>query len=82
MRLQCLFHLGGACLENLQQVSVTPLEVLEHFRQLSRCSPGLEPKNSADDMIGSRLVGRVEISGFSRRLEGSDDDSRGIWSQV
>jgi len=82
MRLQRLFHLCGARLEDFQQVPVTAFEVFEHFGQLSRGSPGLEPKDPADDMVGPGLIGRVEVSGFSRRLEGSDDDPGWIWSQM
>jgi hypothetical protein len=74
MRLQRLFHLYGAGLKDFEQVSVTAFEVLEHFSQLSRGDSGLEPKNPADNVVGPGLVGGVEVSGFSRRLEGSDDD--------
>ena len=82
MRLQRLFHLGGARLEDLEQVTVTTFEILQHFGELPRSSPGLEPKNPADDMVGPGLVGRVEISGFSRRFEGSHDDPGGIGTQM
>jgi hypothetical protein len=82
MRLQRLFHLGGAGLEDLQQVPVTAFKVFQHLGQLPRCSPDLEPENSADDMIGPGLIGRVEVSGLSRRFEGSDDDPRRIWTQM
>src|SRR5256885_9432537 len=39
-------------------------------------------KNPADDMVGPGLVGWVEVSGFSRRFEGSHHDPGGIWTQV
>ena len=42
MRLQRVFHLGGARLEDLEQVAVTAFEILEHFGELPRGSPGLE----------------------------------------
>jgi hypothetical protein len=82
MRLQCLFHLYGARLEDFEQVSVTAFEVLEHFSQLSRGDSGLEPKNPANDVVGPGLVGRVEVPGLSRGLEGSDDDPGRIWTQM
>ena len=82
MRLQRLFHLRGARLEDLEQIPVTTFEVLEHFGQLPRGGPGLEPKNPADDMVGPGLVRRVEVSGFGRRLEGSDDDPGRIGAQM
>ena len=82
MRLQRLFHLSGARLEDLEQVAVTTFEVLQNFGELPRSNPRLEPKNPADDMVGPGLVGWVEVSGFSRRFEGSHHDPGGIWTQV
>jgi len=43
---------------------------------------GIETKNSADNMIGSDLIGWVEVSGLSRRLERSDDDSGRIRAHI
>ena len=82
MRLQRLFHLCGARLEDLQQIPVTAFEVFEHLGQLPRGSTGLKPKNPADDMVGPGFVRRVEISGFSRGFEGSDDDPGWIGAQM
>ena len=82
MRLQGLFHVRGARLEDLQQIPVTTLEVLEHIGQLARGSIGLEPKYSVDNMIGPGLIGRIEVSGFRRRIERSDDDSGRIRAKV
>ena len=82
MRRQRLFHLRGARLEDLQQVPVTTFEVLEHIGQLARSGVGLEPKYSADDTIGPGLIRRIEVSGFRRRFEGSDDDPGRIGAQV
>ncbi len=82
MRLQRLFHFCGARLEDLKQVSVTTLEIFEHFCQLSRDSLGLKPKNPVNNMVGPSLIGWVEVSGFSRRFERSDDDPRWIRTKV
>ena len=82
MRLQRLFHLCGARLEDLKQVPVTTLEIFEHLCQLSGGSLRLEPKNPAYNMVGPSLIGWVEIPGFSRRFEGSDDDPGRIWAQM
>ena len=82
MRLERIFHLRSARLEDLEQIPVTTFEIFEHFAQLLCGSIGIEPKNSANDMIGPDLVGRVEISGFSRRFEGSHHDPGGIGTQV
>ena len=82
MRLQCLFHLRGTRLEDLEQVPVTTFEIFEHLGELPRGSPGLKPKNPADDMIGPGLIGRVEISRLSRRPEGSHDDPGGVRMQM
>ena len=54
-------------------VPVTTFEILDHVAQLLRGSCCIELKNSADDMVGPSLIGWVEVSGFSRRFEGSDD---------
>ena len=82
MRLERLFHLGGARLEDVEQISVTAFEVFEHVAQLLRGSLGIEPKHPVDDMIGPGLVGRIEVSGLSRRLEGPDDDPGRIRAQI
>jgi hypothetical protein len=74
MRLQRHFHLCRARREDLKQIPVTTFEILEHFSQLSGGSLGRKPKDPVDDMIGPDLIGWVEVSGLSRRLERSDDD--------
>ena len=53
---------------------MTTFEILDHVAQLLRGSCCIELKNSADDMVGPSLIGWVEVSGFSRRFEGSDDN--------
>ena len=59
MRGERLFHFRGACLEDLKQIPVAAFEVVENLRQLSARSPGLQPKDSFDNMVGPGLVGRV-----------------------
>jgi hypothetical protein len=82
MRLERLFHVRGAGLEDLEQVSVTAFEIFEHVAQLSCGRIGIEPKDPLDDMVGPRLIGRVEIPGLSRRPERSDDDPGRIRAQI
>src|SRR6266852_4214498 len=82
MRFERVFHLFGARLEDIEQISVTAIKIFEHIAQLMRGSFGIKSKNSADDMVGSDLVGGVEVPGFSRWLERSDDDSGGIRAQI
>ena len=82
MRRERLFHVGGAPLEDIKQVPVTAFEIFEHVVQLLCGSVGIEPKNPFDDMIGPRLVGRVEIPGLSRRPEGPDDDPGRVRAKV
>ncbi len=65
-----------------EQIPVTTFEILDHVAQLLRGSCCIELKNSADDMVGPSLIGWVEVSGFSRRFEGSHHDPGGIWTQV
>ena len=82
MRLERLFHFSGARLENIEQISVTTFEIFEHVVQLLCSRFGIEPENPVDDMVRPGLVGRIEVSGFSRRFERPDDDSGWIGPQV
>src|ERR1700716_106791 len=75
VRLKCLFHLRSARLEEIEQIPVTAFEIFEHITELPLGCVGTEPKHPVDNMIGPDLVGWIEVAGFSRRLEGSDDDS-------
>src|SRR4029078_6410262 len=68
--------------ENFEQVSVPAPEVLKHLAQLLRGRFGIEPKHPANDMIGTDLVGRVEVPGLSRWLEGPYDDPRRIRAKI
>src|SRR3979490_2786933 len=82
MRRQSLFHDVGAPSDRLQQVAMSALEILQDIGELAGNSFGIKGENPVDDVIGARLVGRVEIARFSRRLERSHDDARGIRPQV
>ena len=77
-----IFHVIGARIEHLLEVPVPALEVLEDIVQLGGRRFGVEREDALDDVIGSRLVGRVEVSRFRRRLELAHDDSRGIRAQL
>ena len=61
---------------------MTAFEIFEYVVQLLRRSLGIEPKNPVDDVVGSGLVGWVEVSGLSRRFEGPDDDPARIRAQI
>ena len=67
-------HLCRTRLEDIEQIPVTTFEILDHVAQLLRGSCCIELKNSADDMVGPSLIGWVDVSGTSRRFEGSDDN--------
>ena len=82
MRVECFFHVRGAGLEDLEQVSVTAFEIFQHVAQLSCGRIGIEPQNPLDDMVGPRPVRRVEIPGLSRRPERPDDDPGRIRAQA
>jgi hypothetical protein len=82
MRLERLFHLCRTRLEDIEQIPVTTFEILDHVAQSLRGSCCIELKNSADDMVGPSLIGWVEVSGFSRRFEGSDDNPGRIRAQI
>ena len=61
---------------------MSTFEIFEHIGQLSRSGLGLKPKNPVDDMVGSNLIGWIEIPGFSRRFERPDDDPGRIRAQI
>ena len=61
---------------------MTTFEIEEYIAQLLRGNFGIEPKNPADDVVGPDLIGWVEVSGFSCRFEGSDDDPGRIRAQI
>src|SRR5438105_4365227 len=82
MRRESLLHLVGTELERFQQVAMTALEVIQHVRQLAGRSLRIKRENALDDMVGARLVGRVEIARFGRRLERADDDARRVGTQI
>jgi hypothetical protein len=82
VRLKCLFHLRSARLEEIEQIPVTAFEIFKHITELPLGSFGIEPKHPVDNMIGPDLVGWIEVAGFSRRLEGSDDDSGRVRAQM
>lgn len=82
MWFQRVFHFCGARLKNIDQICMTAFKIVEHFAQLLRGSLGIEPNHPANDMIGSNLIGGVEVSGFSCRFERSDDDPCRIRTQI
>ena len=82
VRRERLLHFVGADLERFQQVAVTTLEVLQHVRQLAGGGFRIEIENALDDMIGARLVGRIEIAGLRCRLERAYDNARRVGAQM
>jgi hypothetical protein len=82
MRVERLLHVGGASLEDLEQVSVTACEIFQHVAQLPCGRIGIEPNDPLDDMVGPRPVGRIEIPGLSRRPERSDDDPARVRTEI
>ena len=82
VRQQRLLHFVGPALKRLQQVAVPALEILQHIGQLAGRGLRIEIENALDNMVGARLVGRVEIARFGRRLERTHDHARGIRPQI
>jgi len=82
VRRKRLFHFVGTEPERLEEIAVTPLEVLQNVRQLAGRGIGIKLQNALDDMVGSGLVGRVEIARLRCRLERADDDPRRIGAQI
>ena len=82
MRFQCIFHLSGTRREDLKQVSMATLEVVQHILQLLLGGARLKFEHPADNMIGPRLVGRIEIPGLGGGLEGPHHYSSGVRTQM
>ena len=82
VRQQRLLHFVGPALKRLQQVAMPALEILQHVGQLTGRGLRLEIENALDDMVGTRLVGRVEIARLGRRLERTHDHAPGIGPQI
>lgn len=76
------FHFIGASLECLEQIAMTSLKVLEDFGEFAGGCFGIKRQDAIDDVIGTRLVGGVEVPRFCRRLERSDDHSCRIRAQI
>jgi hypothetical protein len=61
---------------------MTTFEIVEHVAQLLGGSFGVEPKYPADDVISPNLIGRVEVTRFSCRFEGSDENPSRVRTQI
>src|ERR1700745_300420 len=79
---QRLFHLRGARLEGLQQIAMTAEEVLQYIGQFTVCCLGIEREHTFDDMVGTGLVGRIEITRLRGRLERPNDHAGRIRPQM
>ena len=62
MRCERLFHFISALFERRQQIAVSALEIFENFGELLLCDLEVEAKHAINDVIGTRLVRRFEIS--------------------
>jgi len=82
MRFERVFHIGGARLEDIDQIPMTAFKIIEHVAQLLSGGFGIEPKDSVDNTIGPYLIGGIEVSWFRCRFEGPDDDPRRIRAQI
>ena len=82
MRRESLLHLVGTELERLQQVAMPPLEVLQHILEQAGGNLRIKRENALDDMVGARLVGRIEVARLCRRFERADDDACGVGTQI
>lgn len=82
VRLERVFHLFSARLEDIEQISVTAFEIFEHVTQLLLGSFGIKPEHPLDDMVSPSPVGWVQVARFGRWLEGFDDDPGRVWTQI
>ena len=66
---QGLFHFDGARLEGVEQIAMTPLEILEHFRKVHGHRLRIERQDPVDDMVCPGLVGGIEVAWLRRWFE-------------
>ena len=58
------------------------VEIFEHIRQLYGRGVRIEPDDPVDDMVGARLVRRIEVARLDRRFERAHDDPGRIRAQI
>ena len=58
------------------------LKVRQYVRQKAGGDFWVKGQNAFDDVVGARLVGRVEIARLCRRLERAYDHARRVGTQV
>src|SRR4029077_17394638 len=61
---------------------VPALEIVQDVGKLAGNRFGVEREDPVNDMIGTRLVGRVEIARFGCRFEGTHNHPRRVGTQV
>jgi hypothetical protein len=76
------FHFLGAGLEFGQQVAVPSLEVFQDIRQLHGRLFGAQGQNTVNDMVGSGLVGGVQVTRFRGWFEGPHDNPGRIGTKI
>lgn len=76
-----LFHLIGARVEQLQEVSMSSEEAREDLVQLSGGGRRIESQHAPDDVVRTGFVGRIEVARLRRGLELPYDDSCRVRSQ-
>ena len=69
-------------LEGFQQIAMPALKIFQHIRQQAGGDLRVECEDARDDMVGARLVGRVEVAGFGSRFERAHDHAGGVRTQV
>ena len=82
MRLQRVFHIRRARLEDIDQIAVPAGKGIEHVVQLLSGGFGIQPEHSADNVVGSDLVSGVEVSRLRCRFEWSDENPCRIRAQI
>ena len=82
MRIEGLLHFRGPRVEAIEQVTMPPLEILEHICELLSSGLGIKAQYTVDDMIGAGFVGAIEIPRLGGRPEWTDNDARRVWTQI
>jgi hypothetical protein len=82
MVVKRIFHFVGAGLERLKQIPVATQKIFKNVCQLVFCLLRTERKDPIDNMIGARLICRIEIAWLRCGFERPYDDSGRIGPEI
>jgi hypothetical protein len=77
-----LLHLHGPGLEARQEISVTAVKILQHFRKLGFSGVLIEREDSVNDVVGPSLIRGVEVAWLHGGLKRTNEHTGRIWPKI